>query len=62
MAKPQCWDSSTNELVHKGFTDTGATKYDKPMGIHFRIFRCQCGQKTMEVYPKGMAGKNRKKK
>lgn len=46
-----CWDDDAQELVHKAHQPTGQT-WEEEQGtavITWEVWRCQCGQHTMDV-------------
>ncbi|MFE2750456.1 hypothetical protein ACFXGA_00470 [Actinosynnema sp. NPDC059335] len=36
---------------HADFTDTGERGFDKKIGKPFQVWVCQCGAKTLNVFP-----------
>lgn len=42
--------------VHTGYEDSGETGVNPLTGSEFQVWRCACGEKTMEVFPQYAPG------
>lgn len=49
-SRPKCHDPEAQETIHKGYDKTSVIKPPShPGGKPWEVWRCQCGNKTLDV-------------